>query len=188
MDQQEDLVEELVERLERKQRELTRLAEVEEEDRVPAKTQSNQKPTPSLNHDPDSTGQIEERCTAKGPQVRKGKALEGHQLLGEPRAEAMAKEGSQLWRRKGGQTRRAGLDALRQRKQANRDWSQASGGPQELGEKMSPGRLGEQGQDPGHPRVRNLPHSLQAPRLKDSSRGGRAPTTAGWLSVHGRGR
>ena len=35
--QQEDRVEELMERLERKQRELTRLAEVEEEDLVPAK-------------------------------------------------------------------------------------------------------------------------------------------------------
>ena len=105
MDQQEDRVEELVERLERKQRELTRLAEVEEEDWVPAKTHSNQKPPPSVNHDPDSTGQIEERFTAKGPQVRKGQALEGHQLPREPRAEATAKEGSQRWRRKGGQKR-----------------------------------------------------------------------------------
>ena len=40
MDREEEWVEELMERLERKQRELTRLEEVEEE--PPAKTQSNQ--------------------------------------------------------------------------------------------------------------------------------------------------
>ena len=43
MDQQEDRMEELVERLERKQKELTRLAKVEKEDWAPAKSQSNQK-------------------------------------------------------------------------------------------------------------------------------------------------
>ena len=44
--QQEDRVEELMERLDWKQRELTRLAEVEEEDRSPSKTQSNRGSAP----------------------------------------------------------------------------------------------------------------------------------------------
>ena len=49
MGEQEDRVEELMERLERKRGELTRLAEVEEEDRVPSKTQPIREPATSLN-------------------------------------------------------------------------------------------------------------------------------------------
>ena len=66
MDQQEDRVEELMERIERKRRELTRLAEVEEEDWVPSKTQSIREPAPSLNPGPDGIGPIEEICPSEG--------------------------------------------------------------------------------------------------------------------------
>ena len=65
MDQQEDRVEKLGRRLEQNQRELTRLAEVEEEEGAPAKTRPSQKPDPRLNQDPESTGQVEESCTSE---------------------------------------------------------------------------------------------------------------------------
>ena len=55
-----------MERLERKQKELTRLAELEKEEWVLARTQSNQKQALSLNPEPGSTGQIEKRCTLEG--------------------------------------------------------------------------------------------------------------------------
>ena len=58
-------MDELMERLERKQRELTRLAEVEEEGGIPSKTQSNWESAPSLNPGPDSIGQKEERCLSE---------------------------------------------------------------------------------------------------------------------------
>ena len=58
MDQQEDRVEELMERLERKQRELTRLEEVEEEDLVPAKAQPSLEAATSFNPGQDNIGQI----------------------------------------------------------------------------------------------------------------------------------
>ena len=62
MDQQEDRLVELMERLEWKQRELTRLKEVEEE--PPTKTQSIQEPAPHPKSEPEYTGQIEERGTS----------------------------------------------------------------------------------------------------------------------------
>ena len=64
--QQEDRVDELMERLKRKQREITRLAEVEEEDQVPSNTQPIREPAPSLNPGTDGIGPIEERCLSEG--------------------------------------------------------------------------------------------------------------------------
>ena len=52
--EQEDRVEELKERLERKQRELVRLAEVEEEDLVPAKAHPNLDAALRFNPGPDN--------------------------------------------------------------------------------------------------------------------------------------
>ena len=76
MGEQEDRVDGLKERIEQKQRELVRLAEVEEEDLIPDKAQPNLDAAFPFNPGQDNISQIEERRLSEGFQNGEGERLQ----------------------------------------------------------------------------------------------------------------
>ena len=68
MGEQEGRVEELKERIEQKQREFARLAEVEEDNLVPAKAHPKRDAAVRFNPGPDNISQVEERRLSAGSQ------------------------------------------------------------------------------------------------------------------------
>ena len=118
--QQEERAEELRERLERKQRELTRVAEVEKDERSPAEDQSNQGLSPSLHPAPESFDRIEERWLVEG--FPKGE----RESLGRRPIPNRAQDRSDDQGRRSTPTE----EGLREeRGPTGRDWIKAGGGP-----------------------------------------------------------
>ena len=118
--QQEDRVEELMDRLEWKQREITRVAEVEGDERNPSEDQSNQGSPPSLHLGPEVSDQMEEGWLVGG--FPKGE----RESLGRRPIPKRAQERSDDQ----GRFSTPVDEGLREeRGPTGRDWIQAGGGP-----------------------------------------------------------
>ena len=163
----------MMERLERKQRELTRLAEVEEEDQIPFKAQYNRGSAPRFNPGPDRISQIEERrCAEREDRGRPPISRRAqNQSDGQGRPSTPAEE--EIREERGGH-----------RGRASGGWIQHGGGPQNQEPSTRRGSsggqqgLGEEGGDIGeetpcteqHQAIflrTKLRHILRTLRIKD---------------------